>query len=1120
MTQISQPPAGGQDSRRTLLARLLADRATAAAAGAAGLEAPLSFSQHRLWFFDQLVPGTAAYNIPVGLTLAGPLDPAILEQTLGEVLRRHDVLRATVVVREGVPFQRIGPWSGFPLERIDVTGAGDAAAAEAAAQAAAGEDARRPFDLQRGPLFRARLIRFGPDAHLLAVVFHHLVMDGWSTRVFAREVAAIYGALAVGRSAALPPLPIQYADFARTQREAAAGDAMAAHLAYWKQQLAGAPDVTELPTDFPRQGEQTFRGAAATVVLSAAASSDLKAVSRRHGVTLFMTALAAWKLLVSRLTGQTDLVIGSPIAGRTHPDVEGLIGCFVNALPLRTDLSDQPAFAVLLHRVRDACLAAYAHQELPFEKLVEELHPRRDLARPPLFQLVCNMLVPDAAAIEAAGIEIGVILPEEESTKFDVTLYVLDGEQIVIRLAYNADLFEPRRMQALLAQFRLLLAQVAADPSRRTIDYSLLTGDDVVALPDPRAPLHDETAGAPVHTAFLEQARSRPGRTAIEFGDRVVTYGDLDVRSRLIAERLQRAGFGAEQVAAVYARRSPGLVAAMLGVLRAGGAFALIDPSHPAARSVKALDALRPTAWIAIDGPDPIAAGLAQRVSALSAAARITVGEDGTLSGSADDATVAGARVDAVSPELARQLAYVAFTSGSTGEPKMILGEHGPLAHFIAWHTRAFALTADDRYTMLSGLAHDPLLRDVFAPLCSGATLCIPPYDRTDWAERLPAWLAATSATVAHLTPSLLRLLAAPAAAERPLSALRYAFFGGEPLLGRDVAALQRMAPAAQCVNFYGTTETPQAMGFFRVDPVRAAAPANAARAVPVGRGIDGVQLLVLNAGGGLAGPGERGEIYVRTRHLARGYAGADPDGRFATNPFTGAAGDRMYRTGDIGRYDAAGDVELLGRADFQVKVRGHRVELAEIETFLRAQPGVDDAIVVARQDDATDCRLVAYVRAAPGAPASDALRQAAREKLPEYMVPSSFVTMAAFPLTPNGKVDRAALPAPDGAALRPAAEIEAPRTPLEQQIADIWTGLLACGRVGVHDSFFDLGGHSLLATQLVSRLRAALDVDLPVRALFEAPTGAGMARRVDMLQWTAAAAAQPLAHGVRELEL
>ncbi|HEV2735194.1 MAG TPA: amino acid adenylation domain-containing protein, partial [Longimicrobiaceae bacterium] len=738
-----------------------------------------------------------------------------------------------------------------------------------------------------------------------------------------------------------------------------------------------------------------------------------------------------------------------------------------------------------------ATLGAYAHQELPFERLVEALQPERSLDRSPLFQVMLNMLNLDGGEIGLPGIAVERLPARAaEQAKFEITLYAREtADGLRLELVYDAELFARPRMEELLEQLRHLLAQAAADPERPVSALSLATPAARALLPDPTAPLHAGWEGA-VHEAFARHAARAPGRVAVVDPAGSWSYGELDAHAGRLSHRLRAGGVGRGDVVAVYAHRSAALVQALLGVLGAGAAFLVLDPRYPAPRLLRALRAAGPRALLRLEAAGDLPAALREWAAdsgCLSLALPARPGEDAhPLPASVP----AGSSAVETGPD---DLAYVAFTSGSTGEPRGVLGTHRPLSHFLAWHRETFGLGEGDRFAMLSGLAHDPLLRDVFTPLWTGATLCIPGPDEMERPGGLAEWMRREAVTVVHLTPAMGELLGEDA----ELPSLRRVFFGGDVVRRRDLARIRAAAPRAECAVFYGATETPQAMGCF----VPPAEEERVREVLPLGRGIADVQLLVLAPGGGMAGVGELGEICIRTPHLARGYLRDDAATaeRFPTNPFTRAPGDRVYRTGDLGRYLPGGSVEFAGRADRQVKVRGFRVEPAEVEAALAQHP-LAGAAAVAAWSGAGETRLVAYVVAADASrpPSTDELRAWMRERLPEYMVPSAFVALERLPLTPNGKLDLPALPAPEWVAEEGA--FMPPRTPAEEVLAAIWTEVLRAERVGVHDDFFALGGHSLLGTQVVSRVREAFGAELPLRALFEAPTLAALARRVEGL--------------------
>jgi amino acid adenylation domain-containing protein len=1026
--------------------------------------APLSFAQERLWFLDLLEPGNPAFNMGSALRLRGWLDTRALERALNEIVRRHEILRTSFREVDGSPVQWIAPGLWTPLPVVDLASLPEAVREPAAVRVAQVSVTAR-FELATGPLIRASLLRLAPDRHLFLLDVHHIVSDGWSVGVMNRELISLYEAFSAGRPSPLPPLPTQYGDFARWQREWLRGETLEAQLSYWRGKLGGVLAPLDLPADRPRPPIQTFRGGNLQLRIPAATVSALRRLSREARASLFMTLLAAFQALLSRLSGQDDVVVGSPVAGRHRAETEPLIGFFLNNLALRTDLAGNPSFRDLLLQVRETTLGAFAHQDIPFEALLVDLKPERDLSRTPVFQVFFNMLnfPSERGSLPALEIEAGPAA--EPEAKFDFTLYATDSEEeILLLLVYNADLFDAPRMEELLRQYRLILAAVARDPGCRVEDLSLTTPEGAAVLPDLFRPL---TAGWPgaVHDRFLARARRHPGRRAAADVQGAWTWGDLDAASGRLATQLLAAGLGPAGPVAVWAHRAVPLAAALLGVLRAGGAFVILDPAYPPARLAGAVSRVRPRAWVEIPGAGPVPAEVA---SALGGVPRLRVAGPGLP-------VDPGAPCAAVHPDAA---AWIAFTSGSTGEPKGIVGSHRPLSHFLEWHERTFGLGDGDRFSLLSGLAHDPLLRDVFTPIWVGGELRVPPPEPMGEPGWLAGWFAREAITVAHLTPAMARLLAS--GETEPLTALRLVCSGGDVLTGDAAARLRRTAPGARLVNFYGATETPQAMGWKAVEEPRPR--------ISLGRGIDGVDLLVLGRSGRPAGIGELGEISIRTPYLALGYLD-NPAGtaeRFAPAPGD-AAGTRLYRTGDLGRYEPDGDVVYAGRADRQVKIRGFRVEPAEIEAAIGRLEEVRGAVVVALEEDG-ETVLAAYVVPAPGAAPglTTRLRPLLAAHLPAGMIPAFFIELPALPLTPNGKVDRRALPAPGW---QSAETGPAPRNPVEEVLAGLWAELLRRDRVGVHDDFFDLGGHSLLATQLVSRVRTVFGVELSLRQLFDNPT-------------------------------
>ncbi|HYU36207.1 MAG TPA: alpha/beta fold hydrolase, partial [Thermoanaerobaculia bacterium] len=1026
-SRVAARREGLSEAKRAALARLLRGKGGAAARPAgiprrsAVEPAPLSFAQERLWFLDRLEPGLAAYNMAVSLGLRGRLDVAALAASFDEIRRRHEVLRTTYDLAVDRPVQVVAPWRRQSLPVIDLAALA-ASDRDGEARRLVEAEAWRPFDLARGPVVRTSLLRLGEEEHALLWTAHHIAFDGWSSGVLIRELSALYTAFAAGRPSPLPELPVQYADFAAWQRRWLAGDELERQLAEWRRRLAGAAPRLDLPADRPRPTVPSFRGGVVRTAVPRDMADRLAALARESEATLFMVLLAAFQALLARLAGQTDVLVGTPIAGRTRAETEGLIGFFINTLVLRADLAGDPPFRQLLGQVRETTLSAFAHQDLPFEKLVEELAPARDPSRTPFFQVFFNLVNLEAPALDLPGLAL-TPAPEAETAlaKFDLTLYATETPGgLLFDLLYSADLFDRDRIEAFGESWVRLLEQIATDAGRAVGSYPLAPPPGTsppTPLPSPPLPPGE---GRPLPARFREAVRREPERTAVTFSGGSWTYRDLLERSGSIATT--------RAVTPVCLDRSPELVATVLGLLEAGSAFVLLDPAHPEARRE---ECLRQVGSLAMEG-----------------------------------------------------LAYVAFTSGSTGRPKGILGTEAPVAAFLSWYIGRFGLHRGDRFALLSGLSHDPLLRDLLTPLVLGARLSVPAPEVLAEPAAFRAWLAAEGITVLHLTPSTAGFLFRDAA-PGSLPAVRLALFGGEPLTWAQAARFRNAAPYALVVNVYGATETPQVMSFYVVEEGRT----DAGR-VPVGRGRDGVDLLVVNPHGDPCGAGELGEVWIRTTFLTLGYLGDPALTADRFRPDATHRETRVYRTGDLGRYRPDGAVEIAGRADAQIKIRGHRIEPAEIEAMLAAHPDLREAAVAAL-DLAGEARLVAWIVPHPHSiDPRPILRPWLLTRLPEPMVPSEYVVVEALPRTPNGKLDRRTLPAPQlsgaGAGLRP-------RDVLEIELARLWEELL--GRpVGVRDDFFAAGGHSLLAVRLISEISRRLGRELPLSALFQGPTVERMA--------------------------
>jgi len=1096
---------------------------------------PVSFAQERMWFLQQLDPAASLYSIPAPLRIRGRLEVDALRRSVAGIVRRHEPLRTVFARVDGRPVQRVLPSLEVDLPLYELSDFSEDEA-EREARRRAVEDAAMPFDLERGPLFRVSLLRLADDDHVLLWNVHHAVFDGWSYNLLRRELVALYDAFSAGRPSPLPELEAQYADYAAWQRRWLTDERMRRQVAYWTEELAGAPPALELPTDRPRPAVQRHRGASETALLPPELHQAVHAMAAGQGATMAMALLAAFQLVLGRWAGQDDVVVGTPIAGRTRPETEAMIGLFLNTLAIRTRLPGGESFTQLLRRVRETMLGAYAHQDVPFERLLEELHPERSLSRTPVFQVMFNLLNLEGAFAGAAAPGESPLLRAEPfagaldtGSKFDLTLYAQElPDGIALHATYDADLFGRPRIAALLGQIGHVLRQASRNPGVTLNDLSLLTGDDASVLPDPAAPLATRWFG-PVHAMVSARAAERPDAPAIVDADGGWTYARVDAASNRIARLLRERGVRAGDVVAVYVHRSAWLPVSLLGISKAGAAWLLLDPAYPAARLAERVEIARPRALLRVDAAGPLPAELREAIEARSPAPALALTSDPAHP---DAALLAAVPADAVDVDVGPDdLAYLAFTSGTTGRAKAIAGTHRPLSHFFRWYADTFGAGPADRFTLLSGLGHDPLLRDVFAPLTSGGALHVPDAARIGEPGWLAGWFARHAITVTHLTPAMGQILSSGVDAHLP--SLRLAMFGGDVLRGRDVDRLRSLAPSARVVNAYGATETPQVMSIYHVPNEMEHAPdgSNLPQAVfgggrrfddsgtvveslggghrravaespsggplPVGRGIDGVQLLVLNAAGRLAGTGELGEVAIRTPYLARGYANDAQltAARFRPNPATGDPSDRLYLTGDLGRYRPGGVVEIAGRADRQLQIRGFRVEPAEVEAAIAAHPAVRGVAVVPLRDAGGEPRLVAYVVADGRTDPAAELRAWLTGRLPDFMVPSAFVRMDALPLTANGKLDVGALPDPEPAA---AAGYVAPRTAAEQVLAELWAEVLRLERVGVDDNFFALGGHSLLATQVLSRVDQAFGVTLPVRALFEHPTVATLAAAIE----------------------
>ncbi|QRN95171.1 non-ribosomal peptide synthase/polyketide synthase [Archangium violaceum] len=1030
---------------------------------------PLSFAQQRLWFLDQLMPGNALYGIPAALRLEGQLDVAALEASFKALAARHEVLRTTFQGRDGQVFQVIAPEPLQRLEVVDLTTLPESER-EAAALRHASEEAQRPFDLARGPLLRTLLLKLGESVHALVLTVHHIISDAWSTGILVRELVELYDAAVRRRQSQLPELPVQYADFAAWQREWLKGETLETQLDWWRQQLAGVPHALELPTDRPRPAVQSFRGAHLPVHLPKALAEALQTFCRAEGVTPFMVLLATYQTLLHRYSGQDDLLVGTTIAGRRHAESERLIGFFANTLVLRARMAGDPSFRELLHQVRETTLGAHAHQEIPFERLVEELQPKRDLSRSPLFQALFTLQNSPRESLRVPGLAFEPLPVENPTSNFDLALELTeDSEGFSGYLEYCTDLFDESTVTRMVGHLRTLLEGALASPRSRLSELPLMTrAEQRQSLVEWNGARRELPQPALAHRLFEAQARRTPDAPAVRLGSEQLTYGELNARANQLARHLRRLGVGPEVIVSLCLDRSQDLVVAMLATLKAGGAWLPLDPSLPSER----LDFIASDAWA------PVLITHSELEYLLDRRGHVFLMDEHWARVEREDEGDLEVAVDG------DNLAYVIYTSGSTGRPKGTLLRHEALCNTALLTVEAMALRPGGRALQFASIGFDASVWEILPPLMAGGCLVLASSEERMPGAPLQRLLREQAITAATLTPSVLAQLD-----PQGLEGLEALTSAGEACTPELVT---RWKPGRRFINAYGPTEsTICATLSTEVDP----------RRISIGRPFQNVQVYVLDAHLQPQPVGVPGELYIGGAGLARGYLGR-PEltaERFVPDCFGGRPGARLYRTGDKVRWLPDGSLEFLGRLDFQVKVRGFRIELGEVESVLLQHPSVREAVVVVREDVPGDKRLVAYVVDSGDAEPA-ALRTWLQEKLPEYMVPSAFVTLEALPLNSSGKVDRNALPVPSGQVSASGSDYVAPSSELEQRLASIWTEVLGVERVGLHDDFFDLGGHSLVVTQAVSRIRDAFGVELPMREFFAHPTLARLSPTVAAL--------------------
>jgi len=1009
----------------------------------------VSFSQERLWFLNQLEPESVAYNSYGVHRLEGHLRVDILSQSLSEIIRRHEALRTAFSEIDGKPVQVVSPPSPFNLQIVDLQGLSEAEREERALGIAI-EEAQKPFDLSKGPLFRAILVQLWAEEYLLAVIMHHIITDGWSLGIFTRELEALYKAFSDGRPSPLPELSIQYADFAHWQREWLKGKVLEDQLSYWKQKLSGDLPVLQLPTDRPRPAVQGYRGAKKWFVLSKQLTEALARLSQSRGITLFMTLLAAFEALLYRYTGQTDFAVGTPIANRTRAELEGLIGCFVNTLVLRTDLSGDPQFVGLLRKVRETALGAFAHQHMPFEKLVEVLKPVRDMSYAPLFQVMFALQNFPWVPADLQGLTLTPELTEASTSMFDLTLYMWEEEKgLSGTIEYSTDLFDDSTIERMVDHFEVLLESVTTDPDRRLSELTLLRESErhqvLVEWNDTAAEYPKDEC---FNQLFEEQVGRTPEATAVICADVSLTYKELNCRANQVANYLRRLGAQPGSIAGICTDRSIDMVVSLLGILKAGCAYMPLDPHFPADRIEFMLKDSNSGILMTQSHLQENIQGFSGEVICIDSDwDRISKEKDTNLT-------------ELPGPN---DLAYVIYTSGSTGKPKGVQIPHRALVNFLYSMQKEPGLTAADTLLSVTTMSFDIFGLELYLPLLSGGRVVIAEREDTLDGSRLANLIKKHNVSVMQATPSTWRLFIE--SGWSGYDALKV-LCGGEALPSDLVEPLLKRCK--ELWNLYGPTETTIWSTAYRIKSVE--------DPILIGSPIANTQTYILDGWLQSVPVGVVGELYIGGDGLAQGYLNRPEltEEKFIPNPFSGGAGGRIYKTGDLARYRPDGNIEYLGRVDHQVKLRGFRIELGEIESRLKEVEGVHDCVVVLREDRVGDQRLVAYyvVREGQTISVSD-VRRYLQAKLPNYMVPQHFVELKSIPLTPNGKVDR------DGIRLLPLETPQTdhihvsdePLTKMEQTLTDIWKEVLGLDHISVHDNFFELGGYSLLSIQVVTKL-------------------------------------------------
>ena len=1030
--------------------------------------APLSFSQEQLWFLEQFKPGNAAYYRTVGFRLNGSLNIDVLERSFNEIIRRHEILRTTFTTKNGQPVQVIVPELTLNITVVDFQHV-VFSEREVEIQRQATEEARKHFDLMRLPLFRIKLLCLGEKEHVLFFSIHHIISDEWSLGVLYRELLVIYKAFSEGKPLQFTDLPLQYSDFA-IWRKQILDEIKEKELPYWKKQLDGSNFVLDLPTDRPRSMVQSFKGAKRFLTIPGNLYEAIKQLSRREKCTPFMTLLAALQILLYRYTGQDDIIIGSPIACRNHRETLDMIGLFLNMLVFRTDMSGNPGFHELLGRVRDVTSRAYSYQNLPFEKLVEELQPKRDLSRNPIFQVILQ--VSPTQVFELPGISVIPLEVDNGAAQFDLAVHLYEGdEQLKGFFEYNTDLFDTPTIDRMVKHFQTLLEGIVSNPQQLISDLPVLSQTERYQL---LAEWNNTRVKYPqdllIHQLFEAQVEKTPDAVAVVFEDKQLTYRELNCRANQLAHYLQSIGVGPDVLVGIAVERSIEMVIGLYAILKAGGAYVPIDPAYPYER----------IAYMLEDAQVPVLLTQSKLKSRLpSKHARVIYLDtdwDRLIADQSQEDPICQASLD--------NLAYVIYTSGSTGKPKGVMNTHHGILNRLLWMQETYQLTDSDRILQKTPFSFDVSVWEFFWSLMFGARLVVARPEGHKDNDYLVQIIKKQQITTIHFVPSMLQLFVETEGVDK-CDSLRQVICSGEALSvelkNRFISRLD-----AKLHNLYGPTEAAVDVTYWEC------LQGNDLRTVPIGRPIANTRIYILDRHIQPVPIGVSGELHIGGVQVARGYLNRHDltAEKFISDPFSEEPKARLYKTGDFARYLPDGNIEYLGRIDNQVKIRGFRIELGEIETVLTQHPLVREAAVGVRKDALGRTELVGYVVPDQNEkPSVESLRGYLLERLPDYMVPGIYVLLKTLPLTPNGKLDRKALPEPDQVRPEMAQAYIAPSNDVERKLSGIWCDVLCLNRVGIHDNFFDLGGNSLLAIQVIERVRQVFGDDIPVIKLFQYPT-------------------------------